>query len=127
MSAEELSQFAVHFKHWRQQSQSQSQPQASTMLVHKRKDGVWPLWPGTPESFGFYLARLKAKIEEDLNMLGPNRAIYLSMIETLPETKQYLVEHWFERDGDDGEFRWEDLLKHFRDQFEDRELKMAAG
>lgn len=97
------------------------------MLVHKRKEVAWPSWSGTPETFGFYLARLKAKIEEDLNMLGPNRAICLSMIETLPETKQYLVGHWFERGGDDGKFRWEDLLDHFRDQFEDRELKMAAG
>ncbi|RKF64428.1 putative eka-like protein [Erysiphe neolycopersici] len=94
--------------------------------AQKRKEVVWPSWSGTSESFGFYLARLKAKIEEDLNMLGPNRAICLSVIETLPETKQYLVGHWFERGGDDGKFRCEDLLNHFRDQFEDRELKMAA-
>ena len=100
-------------------------PTTVTTPVAKPEKIPWPKWNGSAEDFNGYLFRLQGKVEEDLPRLGSSRAICLSMVDTLPEDKRSRVMYFFERQPYNPS--WRGLLEHFRDTFEDKQARQAAG
>lgn len=96
-------------------------------ITYQRKDVAWPSWNGLSENFRFFIAYLFAKIEEDLPLQGPNRAICLGMIEFLPKNLQHSVSHWFLKGREARDFDWKKLSNYFIDHFENKYLVITAG
>ena len=92
-----------------------------------RKATKWPEWDGKAESFPTHAFLLRVKIEEDKPMLGSDRNICLEMFNSLPKEKQPRVDFWFREGGPERNYNWEKFLKHFEDQFEDKQAAQVAG
>jgi hypothetical protein len=103
------------------------QAPAAVVIPLRRKEAKWPEWDGRAEAFISYRFQLRVKIEEDRALLGTDRSICLSMINTLPAKKKERVSYWFESGGPGGIYAWESFLEHFTEQFEDKQAKQAAG
>ncbi|KAI1001359.1 hypothetical protein K3495_g6844, partial [Podosphaera aphanis] len=102
-----------------------TQPQATTMIT--RKETPWPCWNGSKESYPVYRFKLQVKIEEDLAILGSNRAICMGMVESLPEIKKPLVSNWFMKGGSKGQYDWREFLNCFDEHFESKQAGLEAG
>ena len=92
-----------------------------------RKNVVLPKWNGEPEDFDFYIGRLETRIQMELASFLEPAAICLDMIDTLPESKKPRVADWFQESRSSGKFDWEDLIKLFRKEFENKDARQAAS
>lgn len=99
-----------------------------TSTVFKRKEVAWPEWDGTVETFAFYTFQLAVKLEGDAALLGTNpKLICLSMIGTLPSKKRIRVSQWFQKGGPNRDWNTTDFLRHFEEQFEDKQARQSAA
>lgn len=92
-----------------------------------RKNITLPRWNGKSEDFEFYIGRLETRVERELAPFVESAAICLDMIDTLPEKKQSRVSDWFEESRSNENFSWQDLIKVFRREFENKEARQAAS
>ncbi|KAI0992406.1 hypothetical protein K3495_g15779 [Podosphaera aphanis] len=96
-------------------------------ILGGEKEAVWPKWKGSPVSFPLYFARLKIKIAADYKKLGGNEIICHSILDTIPESKQQRVSHWFLSGGPNGDYDVERFLAFFKDKFNDKLALQTAG
>ncbi|KAI0995202.1 hypothetical protein K3495_g12980 [Podosphaera aphanis] len=96
-------------------------------ILGGEKQAVWPKWNGSPTSFPLYFARLKIKIAGDYKKLGGNKIICHSIMDTIPESKQQRVSHWFLSGGPAGDYDVELFLAFMKDKFSDRQALQTAG
>lgn len=86
-----------------------------------------PKWSGEVEDFSFYIKRLEARIEREWAPYADPCSICLDMIDTLPDDKRSRVAAWFDDSSSKNYFSWQDLAKHFRSQFDNKEARQAAS
>ncbi|KAI0992105.1 hypothetical protein K3495_g16081, partial [Podosphaera aphanis] len=105
-------------------TQQQSQ-QASSGLT--RRDVSLAKWDGDQREFPFYIQLLEARIEEEMDGRFSDKSICLDMVNSLPVDKRPRVAGWFNERSEKNNFNWRELVQHFRNEFEDKQAKLAAS
>lgn len=99
---------------------------ATPVIAPVRRDTALPKWNGQPEELEFYLQRLEAKIEMDMEPYFHAGQICMDMIDSLPDNKKSRVESWFKERRKCGNFNWRELLLHFYREFQDHQAQQSA-
>ncbi|KAI0997642.1 hypothetical protein K3495_g10546 [Podosphaera aphanis] len=69
----------------------------------------------------------KEAIAADYKNQGGNEIICLSILDTIPESKQHRVSHWFLSGGQNGDYDVELFLAFFKDKFNNKLALQTAG
>lgn len=92
-----------------------------------RRDVTLTKWDGDQREFPFYIQLLEARIEEELDGVYSDRSICLDMVNSLPAEKRPRVANWFNEKSETKNFSWREFIKHFQNEFEDKQAKLAAS
>ncbi|RKF64368.1 hypothetical protein GcM3_133014 [Golovinomyces cichoracearum] len=85
-----------------------------------------PKWNGKKEEFKFYMARLKTRIEREMQGVFEEDTICLDMVDTLPNDLQAKTEEWFDERQRGEDYSWRKLLDHFSELFGDHQALETA-
>lgn len=99
--------------------------QASSTV--NRQDASLTKWDGDQKEFPFYMQLLEARIEEEWDGKISDKSICLDMVNSLPVNKRPRVAGWFNERAEDNKYNWRQLAQHFRNQFEDKQARLAAS
>ncbi|KAI0995279.1 hypothetical protein K3495_g12903 [Podosphaera aphanis] len=103
-----------------------TQPKQNSSGV-TRRDVSLAKWDGDQKEFPFYVQLLEARIEEELDRIISDKSICLDMVNSLPVDKRPRVTGWFNDRSEEKQYNWRELVQHFRNEFEDKQAKLAAS
>ncbi|KAI0994292.1 hypothetical protein K3495_g13890 [Podosphaera aphanis] len=92
-----------------------------------RRDVVLVKWDGDQREFPFYIQLLEARIEEEMDGVLSDRSICLDMVNSLPAEKRPRVASWFNERSETKGFSWREFIQHFRNEFEDKQARLAVS